>query len=138
MGEKVCSNGPGHMIMMAAMALYNKNLKNLLLRNQKVYDLETWYAASDGGTKVCSNGPGHMTKMAAIAIYDKNLKIAFSGTKKHMTLKLGMQHRVHEYYQVCSNDDPGLTLTYVTAKSNLLPYAFVWETDKTMGFQKLL
>ena len=27
-----------------------------------------------------------------------------------MTLKVGMQHRVLEYYQVCSNGDPGLTL----------------------------
>ena len=26
-----------------------------------------------------------------------------------MILKLGMQHRVLEYYQVCSNDDPRLT-----------------------------
>ena len=42
-----------------------------------------------------------------------------------MTLKLVMQHRVLEYYQVCSNDDPGLTLTYFTAKSNLVPCAFV-------------
>ena len=68
----------------------------------------------DGGTtKVCSNGPGHMTKMAAMPIYDKNLKKSFffSGTKRLMTLKLGMQHRVLEYYQVGSNDDPGLTLT---------------------------
>ena len=29
-----------------------------------------------------------------------------------------------EYYQDCSNDDPGLTLTYFTTKSNLVPYAF--------------
>ena len=29
-----------------------------------------------------------------------------------MTLKVGMQHRVLEYYQVCSNDDPELILTY--------------------------
>ena len=36
-----------------------------------------------------------------------------------MTLKFGMQHWVFEYYQVCSNDDPRLTLTYFTAKSNL-------------------
>ena len=43
-----------------------------------------------------------------------------------MTLKLGMQHWVLEYYQICSNDDPGLTLTYFTASSNLVPYAFVW------------
>ena len=34
-GTKVCSNGPGHMIKMAAMPIYGKNLKKLLLRNQK-------------------------------------------------------------------------------------------------------
>ena len=27
-GTKVCSNGPGHMIKMAAMPIYGKNLKN--------------------------------------------------------------------------------------------------------------
>ena len=74
----------------------------------------------DGGTKVCTNGPGHMTKMAAMPIYGKNLKTVFCGTKRPMTLKLGMQHRI-EYYQVCSNDDPGLTLTYFTRRSNLVP-----------------
>ena len=42
-----------------------------------------------------------------------------------MTLKLVMQHRVLKYYQVCSNDDPGLTLTGFTGISNLVPYAFV-------------
>ena len=90
----------------------------------------------DGGTKVCSNGPGHMTKMAAMAIYGKNKKIFFSGTKKPMTLYLGMRHRVLEYYQVCSNDDPGLTLTYFTAMSNLVPYAFVWGKGKTVDFSE--
>ena len=60
----------------------------------------------DGGTKVCSNGPGHMTKRV----------------------------QVLEYYQVCSNDDPGLTLTYFTGRSNLVPYAFAWEKGKTMNF----
>ena len=49
-----------------------------------------------------------------------------------MTLELSMQHRVLQYCQVHSNDDPGLTLTYFTAMSNLVPYAFVWETGKTM------
>ena len=71
-----------------------------------------------------------MTKMV------KNLKIFFCGTKKLMTLKLGVPHRVLEYYQVCSNDDPGLTLTYFTARSNLVPYAFVWEQGKTMDFSE--
>ena len=45
-GTKLCSNGPGHMTKMAVMPIYGKNLKNLLLRNPKADDLETWYAAS--------------------------------------------------------------------------------------------
>ena len=51
-----------------------------------------------------------------------------------MTLKLCMLHQVLEYYQVCSNDDPRLTLTYFMARSNLVPYAFVWEKSKTTIF----
>ena len=53
-----------------------------------------------------------------------------------MTLKFGMQHRMYKYYQAGSNDDPGLTLTYFTARSNLLPYAFVWEKGKTMNISE--
>ena len=51
-----------------------------------------------------------------------------------MTLKLGMQHGVLQYYQVCSNDAPGLTLTYFMARSNLV--AFIWEKVKTMNFSE--
>ena len=36
------------------------------------------------------------------------------------------------------NDDPGLTLTCFTARSNLVPYAFVWEKDKTMEFSETI
>ena len=54
-----------------------------------------------------------------------------------MALKLGVHHRVLEYYQVCSNYDPGLTLTYFTARSNIVPYAFVWgKKGKTVDFFK--
>ena len=53
-----------------------------------------------------------------------------------MTLKLGMHHRVLKYYQVSSNDDPGLTLTYFTARSNMVRYAFVWEKGKTTAFSE--
>ena len=64
----------------------------------------------DGGTKVCSKGPGHMTKMAAMPIYGKNpLKVFFSRTRRPMTLGLGMKHQRCGAYQVCTNDDPGLT-----------------------------
>ena len=55
-----------------------------------------------------------------------------------MTFKLGMQHRVLKYYRVCSKDGTGLTLTYFMAKSNLVPYAFIWEKVKQWIFQKLL
>ena len=44
-----------------------------------------------------------------------------------MTLKVGMQHWVLKYYQVCSSDDPGMTLTYCMARTNLVLYAFVRE-----------
>ena len=52
-----------------------------------------------------------------------------------MTLKLGMQL---EYYQVCSNDDPWLILTYFTGRLNLVPYAFVWEKGKTIDFSETI
>ena len=55
-----------------------------------------------------------------------------------MTLKLGMQHWVLKYYQVCSNHDPGLTLTYFMARSNLVPSAFIWEKGKTMDFSETI
>ena len=51
-----------------------------------------------------------------------------------MTLKVNMQHRVLESYQVCSNDDP--ELTFFTARSNLVAYAFVWGKGKTMDFSE--
>ena len=80
-----------------------------------------------------------MTEMAAIAIYRKNLKkLFFSGTKRPMTLNLGMDYWVLEYYHICSNDDPGLTLTYFTARSNLDAYAFVWEKGKTVDFSETI
>ena len=84
----------------------------------------------DAGTKVCSTGPGHMTKMAATPIYGKKrLKIFFRRfrTRRLMTLGLGMKHWGCGAYQVCSNDDPRLTLTYLTSRSNLLPNAFIGE-----------
>ena len=49
-----------------------------------------------------------------------------------------MQHRVFEYYQVCPNDDPGLTMTYFTASSNLVPYAFGWGKGKIMDFSETI
>ena len=59
-GMKVYTNGLGHM---TAMPIYGKNLKNLLLYNQKSFDLKTWHEAA----------AGHKTKIAAMPIYGKNL-----------------------------------------------------------------
>ena len=68
----------------------------------------------------------------------KTLKNLLLGTKRPMTLKLSMHHRVLEYYQICSNDDPGLTLTYFTAMSNMVLYIFEWEKGKTMDFSETI
>ena len=53
-----------------------------------------------------------------------------------MILKVCMQHRALEYYQICSNYDPWLTLIYFSARSILVRYAFVWEKVKTMDFSE--
>ena len=37
---------------------------------------------------------------------------------------------------ICSNDDPRLTLTYLTSMSNLLPNAFKWENFWKADFLK--
>ena len=71
-------------------------------------------------------------------IWSKHLKIFFSKIKRPVTLKLGMQHWVLEYYQICSNDVPGLILTYLTAGSNLVPYAFAWKKLKQWIFHNVL
>ena len=55
-----------------------------------------------------------------------------------MTLELGMQHWVLKYYQVYSNNDPWLNLTYFTARSNMVPCAFVWEKGKAMDFSETI
>ena len=44
-GTKVCSSDPGHITKMAAMPIYGKKIKHLLLWNRKADDLETWYSA---------------------------------------------------------------------------------------------
>ena len=64
------------------------------------------------------------------------LKNLLLQNQRPVTLKLDMQYRLLKCYQVCSIDDTGLTLIYFTARSNLVPYAFVWEKGKTMEFSK--
>ena len=78
---------------------------------------------------------GHMIKMTPTSIYGKNLfKIFFSRTRRPVTLGLGIYYWGCGAYQVCSNDDPKLTLTYSTSRSNLLPDAFKWDFLKVDFF----
>ena len=58
-----------------------------------------------------------MTKMATIAINNKkSSKISIFRTRKPMILKLGMKHDGMELYKICINHDPGMTLTFFTAR----------------------
>ena len=43
-----------------------------------------------------------------------------------MILKLGMKHQGIEVYKICINHDPGMTLTYFTARSTWVAHAFEW------------
>ena len=49
--------------------------------------------------------------------YQKPLNIFYSRTRRPMILKIGMKHQAIEPYKVCINHDPGMTLTYFTARS---------------------
>ena len=54
-----------------------------------------------------------------------------------MTLGLGIKHWGCGPYQVCSNDYSGLTMTYFTARSNLIPSAFILENLEMFIFHRL-
>ena len=85
--------------------------------------------------KIYWHDDGHITKMADMPIYCKNLsKIFLSGTSKLISTKLGMSHLWHLPIIVCSNDDRRLTLTYFTAKSNLVTGLSIGKV-KTVIFQ---
>ena len=43
--ERMSTNDICRMTKMATMPIYDKNLQNIILLNQKTVDLETWYAA---------------------------------------------------------------------------------------------
>ena len=80
-----------------------------------------------------------MTNMAATPIYGKNpSKFLFSGTGGPISTKLGMYHWEFLPIIVCSNDDHEVTLTYFTARSNLVNSAFLWETVKTVDFSEAI
>ena len=86
------------------------NFKHLLLRNR----------LPDQSQILCgaSLGRGNKSLFAASGSHDQDGRHAH--TSMRISTKLGMYHRGLQPIIVCSNDDPGLTLTYYTARSNLV------------------
>ena len=70
--------------------------------------------------KIYSNKFGRMTKIAAMTIYGINPSKIFSRTTRPINLRLGIKHWGLKPLIVCSNDDPGLTMTYFIPRSNLV------------------
>ena len=84
--------------------------------------------------KIYINCYGHMTKMATTPIYViYSLNIFFSGTKGPLALGLGMKHWECKPYQVCTNDESRLTLTYFISWSKI-PNAFIWVKSQNVHF----
>ena len=69
--------------------------------------------------KIYKHDAGHMTKMAAMPIFGKKTsKIFFTGTSGPISITLCMKHLGLLLIKVCTVDDPGVTLTYFTVRSN--------------------
>ena len=90
-----------------------------------------------GGEKIYINDPSHMTKMATMPIYRKTVKIFFSRTESPMILKLAMQYRGLKLNKVDINEDPGLSLTYITAMSNFVAYTTVTKSFNGKNLQQI-
>ena len=88
----------------------------------------------DRGTKVGSDGPGHMTRMGASPYMVKTLKNLLLRNQKADVLETWYAALGARALPSYSNDGRVLALTYFTARSNLVAYAFVWEKGKTMDF----
>ena len=68
-----------------------------------------------GRTEVCSGYLGHHANI---------LKIQQLQSQETWYIALGFGPII-----VCSNDDPRLTVTYLSASSNSAAYAFEWENN---------
>ena len=66
----------------------------------------------------CSQHLGHMTKMAATPVYGKTLKNLLL---QNLTIYDPLTWHVASKISPSLLDDPGLTLTYFTVKSNSVP-----------------
>ena len=106
---------------------FSRGLRNYRLQTIKFYMKTPYYKLA----KIYTNCSGHMTKIATMPTYVNNPLKIFSRTRRQMTKGLCMLHWGCGPYQDCTNDDPRLTLTYFTTRSNLFP-AFIWEKSWNM------
>ena len=60
------------------------------------------------------------------------LEIFFPGSNGPIFMKLCMKHQKPKPIIFCSNNDPGLTLTYFTARSNFKTMALIWDNVTMM------
>ena len=72
-----------------------------------------------------------MTKMAATPLYGKNSSKIFSRTGRPFSTKLGIQHWGLQPIIVCSNDEPGVTVTYFRSIGKL---GFSMGKSENSGF----
>ena len=89
MGLESCLNGPGHLTKMAAMPIYGKNRKNLLLRNQKAEDLETWYTASGAPSTTKFVFMARSNLVPCAFVWEKGKPMDFSETIVVNDIKIG-------------------------------------------------
>ena len=78
-----------------------------------------------------------MTKMAATPIYGKHPTKIYSRTSGPISTKPGMKHLGLRPIIICSNDDPGLTLTYFTARLNFVT-GFSIGKSETVDFSEAI
>ena len=89
-----------------------------------------------GNERYYSNSLYHMSKLDAMPIYSKKtLKSSSLESKGRWSWNLE-RSITSSCTTVCSYNAPGLTMTYFTARSNLVPYILVWEKIKTMEFSE--
>ena len=67
--------------------------------------------------KVCIKSHVHMTKMATMVINSKILNNLRLQNLEAYNLETWHEDQGMEFYKICINHDPGMTLTYFSARS---------------------
>ena len=109
--------GQCHFFTLARGHLY-MNIKFAFLRNDwAIFNHFHMSAGRYKFMKIHQHNAGHMAKPAAMTIYGKNtFKIYFQETTGPILMNPCMRHQRQKPIIFCSNYDPGLTLTYITAR----------------------